>query len=99
MFPWLPFLSFILIVAFTPGPIKILSMNIAASAGLRKALIFNLGNYIGIFIVLILCMAFSSLLYSVIPKIQPAMKIIGALYMVYLVIITMLLIVEKQYTA
>ena len=84
MFPWAAFLSYIFIMAITPGPNNIMSMNNAAQKGMRKALPFNFGVLTGIFIVVLLCAVFSSLLFALIPRIQFPMKILGAAYMLYL---------------
>jgi len=90
MFPWLSFLSYIVIVTYTPGPNNILVMNFAKNDGFRKSLKFALGVFVGCFIVTVLCMLFSAFLYSWIPKIQLPMKILGAAYMAYLIVKTLL---------
>ena len=90
MFPWISFLSYIVIVAYTPGPNNIMSMNTAKNIGFKKSIPFNLGIFTGIFIVMILCLIFSNILYSIIPKIQLPMKIFGAAYMVFLIIKTII---------
>ena len=79
-------LLYTLIMTFTPGPNNIMSMNNARNVGFKKGLKFNFGILFGSFFVMILCMLFSSFLYTMIPKIQFPMKILGALYMVYLII-------------
>ncbi|MDR1574667.1 MAG: LysE family transporter [Treponema sp.] len=86
MFLWIQFLSYIFIMAFTPGPNNIMSMNNAAKAGFRKGMVFNCGIFAGIFIVMVLCTIFSTVLYTNIPRIQFPMKMAGAGYMLYLII-------------
>ena len=86
MFPWQAFLTYIIIVAITPGPNNIMSMNNAIQRGFRKALPFNFGIFFGFVFVLILCTVFSTLLFTLIPRIQFPMKILGASYMLYLAI-------------
>ncbi|MDR3342875.1 MAG: LysE family transporter [Treponema sp.] len=88
MFPWISFLSYTIIVAYTPGPNNIMSMNNAKNVGFKKGILFNLGIFTGFSVVMILCLIFSTVLYTVIPKIQLPMKILGATYMVYLIIKT-----------
>jgi threonine/homoserine/homoserine lactone efflux protein len=90
MFPWVPFLSYIFIMAYTPGPNNIMSMNNAAKFGFKKAIGFNFGVFAGTAILMILCAVFSSALYTLVPKMQLPMKIVGAAYMLYLIIITLL---------
>jgi threonine/homoserine/homoserine lactone efflux protein len=88
MFPWVSFLSYVFIVAYTPGPNNIMSMNNAKNVGFKKGIIFNFGILVGFFVVMILCLIFSTVLYTLVPKIQLPMKILGAAYMLYLIIKT-----------
>jgi len=90
MFPWVSFFSYIIIVAYTPGPNNIMSMNNAKNVGFRKGLVFNFGIFTGFFVVMIFCLIFSAVLYTVVPKIQFLMKILGASYMIYLIIKTII---------
>jgi threonine/homoserine/homoserine lactone efflux protein len=90
VFPWLSFLSYIIIVAYTPGPNNIMSMNNAKNAGFRKGIQFNLGIFAGCFVVMMLCLLFSAALYRLVPKVQLPMKILGAAYMAYLLVKTLL---------
>jgi len=96
MFPWISFISYIIILAYTPGPNNIMSMNNAKNVGFKKGIIFNFGIITGFFIVMILCLIFSSVLYTVIPKIQLPMKILGAAYMIYL-IVKIIIPAKEQY--
>jgi threonine/homoserine/homoserine lactone efflux protein len=86
MFPWQAFLPYIFIMAITPGPNNIMTMNFAAKNGFKGALPFNFGVLTGAFVLMILCAVFSSLLFALIPRIQFPMKILGASYMMYLAI-------------
>jgi threonine/homoserine/homoserine lactone efflux protein len=71
-------------------------MNVAKNVGFKKSIKFNLGIFIGIFIVMILCLIFSNILYNIIPKIQLPMKILGAAYMIFLII--KIIIPQKEHT-
>jgi len=86
MFPWQAFLTYIIIVAITPGPNNIMSMNNAIQKGFRKAMPFNFGIFFGFVFVISLCTVFSSLLFALIPRIQFPMKMLGAAYMLYLAV-------------
>jgi threonine/homoserine/homoserine lactone efflux protein len=88
MFPWVSFFSYIFIMAYTPGPNNIMSMNNAKNVGFRKGIVFNFGILTGFFIVMLLCLFFSKALYTLVPKIELPMKILGATYMLYLIIKT-----------
>jgi threonine/homoserine/homoserine lactone efflux protein len=62
-----------------------MSMTNGKTMGLRKGILFNLGNYLGHFIVMLACLTLSKVLYTVLPQIQFPMKILGALYVAYLI--------------
>ena len=96
MFQWTSFLAYIFIVAYTPGPNNIMSMNNAKNVGFRKGFIFILGIITGSFVIMVLCLFFSSVLYSVVPKIQLPMKVLGAVYMVYLIVKTIIPSKKKE---
>jgi threonine/homoserine/homoserine lactone efflux protein len=86
MFPWISFISYIFVMAITPGPNNITSMNNAAGKGFKKGLPFNLGIGTGGFIIIILCAMVSAALVGFVPKIQFPLKILGAAYMIYLAV-------------
>jgi threonine/homoserine/homoserine lactone efflux protein len=83
-FPWLPFLSYILIMAWTPGPNDITSMNNGLRVGFRRCIPYLLGIFCGMLIMMLACFLFTAALYAFLPKIQLPLKILGALYMLYL---------------
>ena len=80
----LAFLSYVLVVTFTPGPNNIMSMANAGKYGFRKALGFDLGVGTGFFVIMLLSTYFNLTLYSFIPKIKGFMGAFGAAYMLYL---------------
>ena len=90
MFPWPSFISYVLIITYTPGPNNIMSMNNAKNVGFRKGFPFILGIFTGTFIIMNLCLLFSVFLYSAVPKIQFPMKLLGAAYMAYLILKTLI---------
>ncbi|MGI6004333.1 MAG: LysE family transporter [Christensenellales bacterium] len=84
MFPLVPFLSYVFVTTFTPGPNNIMSMTNANQFGFKKTQKFILGVSAGFLVIMLLCSYFSLVLYSVVPKIKTVMSIIGAVYMLYL---------------
>ena len=84
MFHWIPFLSYALITAITPGPNTIMSMSNASRRGFRRAFPFNLGIWAGFSLVMLLCTFFCSALSAVLPKMKTPMLCVGAAYMLYL---------------
>jgi threonine/homoserine/homoserine lactone efflux protein len=61
-------------------------MNNANYVGFKKGLKFNFSVLLGCFILTILCLFFTTVLYGMLPKIQFPMKILGVAYMVYLIV-------------
>jgi threonine/homoserine/homoserine lactone efflux protein len=90
MFSWFSFLSYTTMMAYTPGPINIMSMNNVKNIGLANSILFNFGNFVGHFLVMLECLAFSRILFSMLPWIQFPMKIMGAIYLSYLMVRTIM---------
>ena len=76
--------SYVFLTAFTPGPNNIMSMTNASKYGLKKAFPFNLGVLFGVLIIMSISAVFSSILFGVIPALTPAMRFIGAAYILWL---------------
>lgn len=84
MFNPIPFFTYIILMAYTPGPNNIMSMSAASSKGFRKSFPFNLGIFLGILAVMAICLIFSSALFFLIPQIKIYMTTAGACYMLWL---------------
>ncbi len=78
------FLSYAVVVTFTPGPNNIMSMASSSKHGYRKTLNFMFGVSSGFFLIMILATYFNLLLENILPNITSVMRIIGMLYMLYL---------------
>ena len=87
MLDFTAFVSYVLVVSCTPGPIAVLSMVNASKFGYQKTLKFLLGVVTGLFIIILLSNYFNLLLFNIMPKIKFFMGIIGAVYMTYLAIV------------
>ena len=87
MFNLAAFLSYVLVVSFTPGPNVVLSMVNANKFGYRKTFKFLLGIFLGFFIIMFISNYFNLLLFSLIPRIKTFMGILGAAYMTFLAIL------------
>jgi threonine/homoserine/homoserine lactone efflux protein len=98
MFSWLSFLSYTAIMAYTPGPINIMSMNNVKNIGLTNSILFNFGNYAGHYFVMLECLAFSKILFAILPQIQFPMKIMGAIYLAYLIVKTIMPSSKERHT-
>lgn len=84
MFNWFSFFIYAFVSLFSPGPNNIMSMNYASKIGIQKSYPFNIGMFIGRIITMLMSALLTGLLFQYIPKIQLPMKIIGAVYMLYL---------------
>ena len=82
--PVAAFLSYIVIMAFTPGPNNLLALANSGRYGFRKGFRFCFGVLLGVMGVMTACAVFSSLILSSMPSIEPGMRVIGAAYIVFL---------------
>lgn len=78
------FLSYICLTAFTPGPNNIMAMTNSSKYGFKKGFRFNLGVLLGFLVVMLVCAAFTSLLYGFVPQVEPVMLCIGGAYILWL---------------
>ncbi len=78
------FISYAVINTFTPGPNNIMSMSISSRYGFRKSLEFNLGVAAGFTGLMLICGLCFSGLEKILPAINGIMKILGAIYILYL---------------
>lgn len=79
-----PFLSYVFVTTFTPGPNNIMSMTNANRDGFKKTINFDLGVSAGFFVIMLACSYFNLLLFNLIPKIKIFMSIVGSAYMLFL---------------
>jgi cysteine/O-acetylserine efflux protein len=79
-----PLLSFILISTFTPGPSNIASASMGVLHGYKNTLNYQVGLAVGVFFVMLLSGWISTTLLSIFPALEPAVRYIGAGYILYL---------------
>ena len=79
-----PFLSYVFVTSFTPGPNNIMSMTNANRDGFKKTINFDFGVFAGFLVIMLACSYFNLFLFKLIPRIKIIMSIIGSAYMVYL---------------
>lgn len=82
----IPFLSYVFVTTFTPGPNNIMSMTNANQFGFRKTQKFMLGVTAGFLLLMLLCSYFNLFLYNYLPKIKIVMDVVGAVYMLFLAV-------------
>ena len=79
-----PFLIYVVVTTFTPGPNNILAMSNAARDGYRGTLRFLAGIFSGFWLVMALCGLLNALLVGLLPQVRAWLVWLGAAYMVYL---------------
>lgn len=77
-------IPFVFITTFSPGPNNIACTSIAVHFGIKKSLGFFYGIFTGFMFVLVLAGFFTKILSQIIPSFEPAMRWIGATYILYL---------------
>jgi cysteine/O-acetylserine efflux protein len=78
------FFSFALVTTFTPGPNNISSASMGVLHGYKSTLKYLLGIATGFFFVMLLCGWISKTLLKVFPSFEPALRFIGAGYILWL---------------
>jgi cysteine/O-acetylserine efflux protein len=84
IYDYLPLISFVLITTFTPGPSNISSASMGVLHGYKNTLHYLLGLAGGFFLVMFLSGWISTTLLSFFPALEPALRYIGAGYILYL---------------
>ncbi len=79
-----PFLVYVFITTFTPGPNNILSMSNAMRYGYRRTLNFLAGITAGFFVVLLISGLLNVFLGKLLPQAHFWLNLFGAAYLVYL---------------
>ena len=80
----LAFISFVLITTYTPGPNNISSASMGVLYGYKRTLPYLVGIALGFFVVLSLCGLLSGFLLEKIPAFEQVLRIVGALYILWL---------------
>lgn len=79
-----PFLSYVFVTTFTPGPNNIMSMSYSNHYGFRATHRFILGVFAGFFVIILMSSYLNLFLFNLIPRIKIFMEILGTVYMLYL---------------
>lgn len=77
-------LSYVLISTFTPGPSNISSASTGVLHGYKNTLNYQVGLAGGVFLVMLLSGWLSTTLLMIFPALEPALRYIGAGYILYL---------------
>lgn len=94
-----PFLIYVFVTTFTPGPNNIISMSNGMRFGYRNILRFLGGIFSGFFIVMALCGLLNIALVNLLPQLKTGLKFLGAAYMLYLAFHTYIFQTRSGYRA
>lgn len=80
------FFSYVVILAFTPGPNNLMALEESKRLGFRNSFPFIEGLLAGFLILAIVTLLFTDNLYTYIPSFEPYLKAVGSVYILYLVL-------------
>ena len=80
----IPFLSFVLVTTYTPGPNNISSASMGVLYGYRRSLRYLLGIATGFFLVMLLCSVISGTIRVLVPAFGTVLRFAGAAYILWL---------------
>jgi cysteine/O-acetylserine efflux protein len=81
-----PFLAYVIVTTFTPGPNNILSMSHAMRQGYRRTLGFLAGISAGFVLIMLGCGLLNVALLRLLPQARAWLNVLGAAYMVLLAV-------------
>ena len=79
-----PFLTFVLVACFTPGPNNISSASMGILYGYKRTLPYLLGIITGMMLMMLLCGLIANSLFSLLPGLEKWLHYIGAAYILWL---------------
>ncbi|MFO7848333.1 MAG: LysE family transporter, partial [Spirochaetia bacterium] len=81
------FLSYVFVTTFTPGPNNVSSASMGTNYGYRKTLRYIFGILSGFSMIMLLSGLVTESLIRFLPRLESVLRVLGALYMVYLAVI------------
>jgi cysteine/O-acetylserine efflux protein len=79
-----PFLTYVFVTTFTPGPNNVLAMSNGMRFGYKRTLGFLAGVFAGFFLIMLACGLLNVALASLLAQVRFWLNLLGAAYMVYL---------------
>ena len=80
----LALVSFVLIAIFTPGPSNVSSASMGILYGYRQTVTYLIGLAVGAFLMFTLSGLLAGAFLSLIPALEPILRVVGAGYILYL---------------
>ncbi|MDX2077697.1 MAG: LysE family transporter [bacterium] len=90
------FIIFVIVTTFTPGPNNITSSSMGILYGYRKTVNYMLGIAAGFFFTMVATGFISHTLYTILPTIEGVMRVVGAVYILWLAYKTLQLTYEIE---
>ncbi len=81
-----PLLSYVFVTTFTPGPNNITSAAYGMRHGYRGTLRYLAGIFVGFVAIMAICAALTELLTTFLPRAESILRVVGALYMLWLAV-------------
>jgi cysteine/O-acetylserine efflux protein len=81
-----PFIIYVIVTTFTPGPNNIMAMTNAMHDGFKRTIRFLFGIFAGFILILLLSGLLNLVLADILPGIHAWLNVLGAGYMVFLAI-------------
>jgi cysteine/O-acetylserine efflux protein len=81
---FIPLSVFVVVATFTPGPGNITSAAMGMNYGYRRTFQFLAGIVAGYLMIMGLCASLSSTLLTVLPAVEPALRLFGTCYILWL---------------
>ena len=81
-----PFLIYVIVTTFTPGPNNIMAMTNAMHDGFKRTIRFLFGIFAGFIVILLLSGLLNLVLADILPEVHLWLNVLGAGYMVFLAI-------------
>ena len=79
-----PLASFVIVTTFSPGPNNISSASMGVLYGYRNTIYYLAGISAGFFLIMLLCAGVSGALLNIMPSVEPLLRVIGSMYILWL---------------
>lgn len=78
------FLTLVIVTTYTPGPNNISSASMGVLHGYKRTLPYILGIFTGFYLIMLICGLISTLVLRVLPSFEVVLRIVGAVYILWL---------------
>jgi cysteine/O-acetylserine efflux protein len=86
---WIPLLTFLLVTTLSPGPNNLSCISMGVQHGYKRSLIYIMGIVVGMILQSLISGLISTTLYDLFPKFETVLRMIGAVYILWLAFITL----------